>query len=62
MLLYDAMHDGNVTAFDVVNDHVTNVDGLFAIGEDEEVASVEDGLHTAGEDDDDGRGRVGVDA
>jgi hypothetical protein len=60
MLFYHAMHDGDVAAFDVVNDHVTYVDSLFAIGEDEEVASVEDGFHTPGEDDDDGRGRVGV--
>jgi hypothetical protein len=59
MLIYDSMDYGDITAFDIVDDNITNVDCGLSVGEDEEVTSVEDRFHASRQDDDDGRGRVG---
>ena len=60
MLFDNTMHNRDIPALDIINDHVAYVDCLFAIIQDEEVATVEGGFHAAREDDDNGGRRVGV--
>lgn len=59
----DAVDDGDVLVADVVHDDLAHV-GLgqqVPVPEEEEVATLEGGLHGSGEDDDDGGGGVGED-
>lgn len=57
------MHDGYVLAPDVVYHDLADIRVLYEVPvpQEEEVPALEGGLHAAGEDDDDGRGRVGGD-
>ena len=55
------MYNRYILPLDVVDDDLADLGLFVAVPEEEEVAALKGGFHGAGEDDDDGRGRVGDD-
>jgi hypothetical protein len=47
MLIDDSMDNGDIPAFDIVDNNIADIDCSLSVGEDEEVAAVEDGFHAA---------------
>jgi hypothetical protein len=62
MLADDSMDNGDITAFDIVDDDIANVDCRLSVGQDEKVTTVENGFHASRKDNNDGGWRVGEDA
>lgn len=55
------MHDGYILALDIINDDLADLGVAAPVPEEQQVAAPEGRFHGFGEDDDDGRWRVGGD-